>query len=85
MGALVQAAPEAVKFDTSVRSAAALFPEFRAWHALLLELFEVESPEWKEPQVERGLFSQRLDGMIEEITEQEDEPLDEQDASEADG
>ena len=33
MAALVQAAPEAVKFEKGKKSAASLFPEFRAWHA----------------------------------------------------
>jgi adenine-specific DNA methylase len=48
MAALVQAAPEAVRFDKGARSAAAQFPEFRAWHALLEPLFGVAAPEWTE-------------------------------------
>ena len=54
MKALVLAAPEALRFDTGKQSAAAEFPEFRAWHALLEPLFGLEPPEWKrkkEPQV----------------------------------
>lgn len=82
MQALVNAAPEAVKFEKGKKSAAALFPEFRAWHALLPELFGIESPEWKEKEAARGLFSQRLDGMEDE--EPEDE-ADEEAEDEAEG
>ncbi len=55
MDALVHAAPEALRHEHGKKSAAALFPEFRAWHALLLALFDVPVPEWKEklvPQME---------------------------------
>jgi putative DNA methylase len=48
MSALVHAAPEAVRFEKGKKSAAALFPEFRAWHALLAPLFGITPPEWKE-------------------------------------
>jgi adenine-specific DNA methylase len=48
MAALVQAAPEAVRHDKGKRSAAANFPEFRAWHALLQPLFGLEPPDWTE-------------------------------------
>jgi len=48
MAALVQAAPEAVRHDKGKRSAAAKFPEFRAWHALLKPLFSLEPPDWTE-------------------------------------
>ena len=46
--ALVQAAPEALRHEKGKISAAALFPEFRAWHALLKPLFEIEPPDWTE-------------------------------------
>ena len=48
MEALVHAAPEAVRFEKGKNSAAALFPEFRAWHVLLKEIFGIEPPEWKQ-------------------------------------
>ena len=49
MAALVNAAPEAVRFSGNGRqkTAADDFPEFRAWHALLKPLFGIEPPEWK--------------------------------------
>jgi len=48
MAALVQSAPEAVRHEKGKQSAAARFPEFRAWHSLLKPLFEVEQPDWTE-------------------------------------
>ncbi len=48
MEALVHAAPEAMKHEKGKTSAAAQFPEFRAWHALLKPLFELEPPDWTE-------------------------------------
>ena len=70
MEALVRAAPPALWFDKGVHSAAAHYPEFRAWHALLKPLFGVEPPEWKEekPLVELDLF-----GSLEEAEEEIDE------------
>jgi adenine-specific DNA methylase len=53
MEALVLAAPEALRFEAGKKSAAAEFPEFRVWHALLEPLFGLKPPEWKkksEPQ-----------------------------------
>lgn len=47
MEALVKATPEALRFEAGTKSAAAEFPEFRAWHALLEPLFGIEPPEWK--------------------------------------
>lgn len=51
MLALVNAAPEAVRFagDAGRKTAADQFPEFRAWHALLEPLFRIQPPEWKRP------------------------------------
>ncbi len=46
--ALVQAAPEALRHEKGKKSAPAMFPEFRAWHALLKPLFEIEPPDWTE-------------------------------------
>lgn len=48
LAALVQAAPAAVRIDRGRSSAAARFPEFRAWHALLFPLFGVPAPDWTE-------------------------------------
>jgi len=45
--ALVKAAPEALRFEAGKKSAAAEFPEFRAWHALLEPLFDIKPSEWK--------------------------------------
>ena len=48
MAALVKAAPAAVRIERGKQSAAAKFPEFRAWHALLFPLFGVPAPDWTE-------------------------------------
>ena len=48
MSALVEAAPEAVRYDRGKGSAGAQFPEFRSWHALLEPLFGFEPPDWEE-------------------------------------
>ncbi len=48
MAALIQAAPAAVRIDRGKTSAAARFPEFRAWHALLYPLFAFPAPDWTE-------------------------------------
>lgn len=54
MEALVHAAPQAVRFEKGKTSAAALYPEFRAWHALLEPLFGLAAPEWKKPEPPQG-------------------------------
>jgi adenine-specific DNA methylase len=85
MQALVNAAPEAVRFPKKTgkgtedpNAAATKFPEFRAWHSLLPELFGMEPPEWKQRAVERDLFNQEPAAEDEEIDEQaEDEVEDE--------
>jgi adenine-specific DNA methylase len=48
MEALVRAAPPAVRVDRGRQSAAAKFPEFRAWHALLYPLFGFPAADWTE-------------------------------------
>ncbi len=50
LAALVQAAPMAVRVERGKTSAAAKFPEFRAWHALLFPLFGIPAPDWSEKQ-----------------------------------
>lgn len=60
MAALVQAAPAGVRIERGKTSAAAKFPEFRAWHALLFPLFGLPAPDWTEKQpeiIEGGLFA----------------------------
>lgn len=60
MAALVQAAPSAVRVERGKTSAAAKFPEFRAWHALVFPLFGIPAPDWTEKQpevIEGGLFA----------------------------
>lgn len=57
MEALVRAAPPALWREKGKNSIAALYPEFRAWHALLKPLFGIESPDWGErPAIPRDLF-----------------------------
>ncbi|HET7631387.1 MAG TPA: DUF1156 domain-containing protein [Gemmatimonadaceae bacterium] len=72
MAALVQAAPTAVRVERGKTSAAAKFPEFRAWHALMFPLFGIPAPDWTEklPEViEGGLFAAA--GAAEEAEESE--------------
>jgi putative DNA methylase len=71
MDALVHAAPEAVRFEKGKDSAASLFPEFRAWHALLEPLFGVTPLEWVEKMPAQGVFT----GFFED---QESEEVDEE-------
>jgi adenine-specific DNA methylase len=76
MEALVLAAPEALRFEGGKKSAAAEFPEFRAWNALLEPLFGITPPEWKrktEPQAK--LF-------LEEDEEEQDEEPEEENSEE---
>jgi hypothetical protein len=77
MEALVKAAPPALWFEKGKESAAAQYPEFRAWHDLLEPLFGIEPPEWKEvlpPQLELGgLFAESEEEESEEDEESEDE------------
>ncbi|MGH7264531.1 MAG: hypothetical protein ACREMB_06690, partial [Candidatus Rokuibacteriota bacterium] len=89
MHALVQAAPEAVRRERGRDSAAARFPEFRSWHALLKPVFDIEPPDWTEgPRPQLSLL--REDGAAyDEDAEMpaddlEDEDEDEED-SEGDG
>ncbi|MBI1799723.1 MAG: DUF1156 domain-containing protein [Candidatus Eisenbacteria bacterium] len=51
MQALVHAAPQAVRHEKGKKSVAAKFAEFRAWHALLGSLFDLEAPDWTEKPV----------------------------------
>lgn len=74
--ALVLAAPEAVRHDDGKKtSAAAMFPEFRAWHSLLQPLFGIAPPDWTQkldPEMELPLFA-GAQGEIEEALDEEGE------------
>jgi adenine-specific DNA methylase len=74
MEALVHAAPQAVRFEKGKTSAAALYPEFRAWHALLEPLFGLAAPEWKMPEVPQGsLFAAEPEAEDDDGDGEEDE------------
>ena len=78
MEALVAAAPEALRRDKGKISAAAKYPEFRAWHALVKPLFGIEPPDWTEvlpPQVELRLetSSENQEDLIDDSGESEEE------------
>ncbi|MGA9753279.1 MAG: DUF1156 domain-containing protein [Acidobacteriota bacterium] len=78
MQALVQAAPEALHHEKGKTSAAARFPEFRAWHALMEPLFGVAPPDWTEkPPASLGLFAR--------VAEQEDSDLEDDEAGDSEG
>ena len=62
MQALLNAAPEAMRREKGAKSAAAQFPEFRAWHALLQPLFDIEPPDWTEKKPDLDLV-QRMHAL----------------------
>ncbi len=70
--ALVHAAPEAVRWDKGKNSAAARFPEFRAWHILLEPLFGVAPPDWTEKAPPQGVLFKMHGEAEEEEAEEED-------------
>lgn len=75
MEALMHAAPQALRFEKGKTSAAALYPEFRAWHALLEPLFGLAAPEWKKPEAPQSdLFAAEPEA---EYGDDEDEDADE--------
>lgn len=71
MQALVAAAPEALRHEKGKKSAAAFFPEFRAWHALLQPLFGMEPPDWTEKPPAQGMLFVREE--VEDLVEDADE------------
>jgi adenine-specific DNA methylase len=84
LAALVQAAPSAVRIERGKTSAAAKFPEFRAWHALLFPLFGVPAPDWTErlpDQMEFDLAT--LEGSDDEDLEMDDEASEEDEEEDA--
>jgi hypothetical protein len=73
MAALVQAAPEALRHEKGKTSAAAQFPEFRAWHELLQPLFGIAAPDWTErlpPQLELAGLQEEGEEDAEEESEE---------------
>jgi putative DNA methylase len=72
IAALVEAAPEALHHEGGKTSAAAKFPEFRAWHALLEPLFAFTAPDWTAKPVEQPELSLG-DGEEGEAQEEEGE------------
>ena len=82
MEALVHAAPEGVRHDKGRDSAAAKYPEFRAWHALLEPLFGMEPPDWTEA---KPIQFDLLEGLEDEEGEADDEDaLDSDEAADLD-
>lgn len=76
MQALVNAAPEAVRREKGKKSAAAMFPEFRAWHVLLEPLFGMTGPDWTEKAPPQGVLALQMGtsgGPEEEAESPEDE------------
>lgn len=86
LAALVQAAPAGVRIERGMQSAAAKFPEFRAWHALLYPLFGMPAPDWAETLPDQMQFelpapeetaeeedSEASDAEEEEAEDEEDE------------
>lgn len=73
MTALVQAAPQAVRFPGKgkTKTAADIFPEFRAWHAMLKPLFGIDPPEWKEPTIAQQVLE--IDDTDEDEDDEEEE------------
>lgn len=80
MEALLHAAPDAVRFakvtkkgTEDPKAASTQFPEFRAWHAMLEPLFGLTPPEWKQTEVERGIFNQSVEAGADESDDEEGE------------
>lgn len=83
--ALVQAAPEAVRIERGKTSAAARFPEFRAWHTLIFPLFGIPAPDWTEKlpdQFELGLLPSNEDAEEEEPELEDSEADDDEEEQE---
>jgi hypothetical protein len=71
MEALVNAAPRALQVAGGAQSAAARFPEFRAWHAILAAVFGAEVPDWT--AMPSGLVEGLLHGLDDEEEEEDDD------------
>ena len=79
MEALLKAAPSALWFEKGKSSAAALYPEFRAWHAMIEPLFGITPPEWTEEYVEPDmpLFA----GLTQEVIDDTEENAEDEEGS----
>lgn len=85
--ALLKAAPPAVRrADTTI---ATKFPEFRAWHAMMLPLFGITPPDWSEKAPDQGMLALLArktaeadeEAEAEEIEEDEEDSEEDEDAS----
>jgi adenine-specific DNA methylase len=76
MEALLKAAPPALWHEKGKTSAAALYPEFRAWHAMIDSLFGISPPDWPkeiEPQAELALESEQTEIEAEDDADDADD------------
>jgi len=73
MEALLKAAPPALWHEKGKKSAAAEYPEFRAWHAMIDPLFGVTPPEWLEEYVEPDMPLFAASGIKEGAEDSEEE------------
>ncbi len=73
MEALLKAAPPALWHEKGKTSAAADYPEFRAWHAMLEPFFGITPSEWIEPEADLELaleYKEQRDDEEEESAEE---------------
>jgi len=82
MEALIGAAPPALWFEKGKTSAAAAYPEFRAWYDLLEPLFGIAPPIWKDEAEQSLLETFGLADETEEVEESEPEEEEEEEGSE---
>lgn len=73
MEALLKAAPPALWHEAGKTSAAAVYPEFRAWHAMIEPLFGITPPEWPEPKTDLELNLQYKEEKEEEADDETEE------------
>ena len=78
MEALVHAAPKAMRIEKGKQSAAAKFPEFRAWHDMLEPLFGIAAPDWTEKAPPQRVLFPESAVAEEELDYDEEEDLDEE-------
>lgn len=73
MEALLKAAPRALWHEKGKTSAAAEYPEFRAWHSMIDPLFGIAPPEWVEEYVEPDMPLFAASGIKESAEDSEEE------------
>jgi adenine-specific DNA methylase len=73
MESLLMAAPPALWFEKGNTSAAAIYPEFRAWHTIIQPLFGITPPEWVEEVVEPDMPLFEAAGIDIDAVEEEEE------------